>query len=153
MKIAAVGVLASLVLVACGGSDPPGSPAPSTTPPAPSSPSASVETPVPSPSGDGFCVDRAILGDVYRLVRAGTAPYRKAAAYVTAAGKVMRADISSASTDLGARKLRQSVLYLNTLRLAILGAAQNYPEDFAVRQFTNGLVDRVRDISGALDCP
>lgn len=146
MRTAAIGVLASLVLVACSGS---GRPTPSIPPS--STPAASVET--PSPSGEGFCVDRVILGDVYRLVRAGTAPYRKAAAYVTAAGKVMRVDATSASTDLGARKLRQLVLYLNTLRLAILGAARNYPEDFAVRQFTNGLVDRVRDISGALDCP
>jgi hypothetical protein len=65
----------------------------------------------------------------------------------------MRADADLASTDLGARKLRQFVLFLNTLRLAILGAAANYPGDFAVKQFTNGLVDRVADIAGELDCP
>ncbi|MGZ5297836.1 MAG: hypothetical protein ACXWEJ_09270 [Actinomycetota bacterium] len=98
-------------------------------------------------------MDRAVIGDVYRLIRAGIVPYRQAAASVTSAGKVMRADVDSASTDLGARKLRQLVLYLNTLRLAILGAAENYPGDFAVKQFTNGLVDRVSDISGELDCP
>ena len=108
---------------------------------------------MPSPSGEGFCVDRFIIGDVYRLVRAGAVPYREAAAFVTAAGKVMRVDAGSVSTELGAFKLRQFALYLNTLRLAILGAAQNYPEDYAVRQFNNGLVGRVQDISGALDCP
>jgi len=151
MKIAAIGLLLSAVLVACSGSDPSVPSSPST--PVPSSPAAPVETPAPSPSGEGFCADRAIIGDVYRLVRAGTVPYREAAAFVTAAGKVMRVDAGSASTELGAFKLRQFPLYLNTLRLAILGAAENYPEDYAVRQFNNGLVGRVQDISGALDCP
>jgi len=77
----------------------------------------------------------------------------EAAASVVAAAKIMRADAGSASTDLGARKLRQFVLYLNTLRLAILGSVENYPEDFSVRQYTKGLVDRVVDISGELGCP
>jgi hypothetical protein len=45
------------------------------------------------------------------------------------------------------------VFYLNTLRLAILGSVENYPDDFAVKQFTNGLVARVQDLSGELDCP
>jgi hypothetical protein len=148
MKAAAIVILASLVLVACSGSDPSDSSASSISSPTPTP----VETPTPSPSSEGFCVDRAIIGDVYRLVRAGTVPYRQAAASVTAAGKVMRADAESAS-DVGARKLRQFVIYLNTLRLAILGAAANYPGDFAVRQFTNGLVDNVQDLSSALDCP
>jgi hypothetical protein len=49
--------------------------------------------------------------------------------------------------------MRQLVLYLNTLRLAILGAAENYPGDFAVRQFNRGLVARVQDLSDELDCP
>jgi hypothetical protein len=65
----------------------------------------------------------------------------------------MRANADLASNDLGARKIRQFVLYLNTLRLAILGAVVNYPDDYAVRQFTNGLVARVADISDTLDCP
>jgi hypothetical protein len=150
MKTAALGIVASLVLIACSGGGPSGSPAPSISSPALSTP---VETPVPSPSGEGFCTDRAVIGDAYRLVRAGAVPYRQAAASVTAAGKVMRADIPSAPTDLAARKLRQFVLYLNTLRLAILGAVENYPEDFAVKQFTGGLVDRVRDVLGEYDCP
>ena len=98
-------------------------------------------------------MDRDIIGDVYRLLRAGVVPYRQAAASVVAAAKIMRADAGSASTDLGARKLRQFVLYLNTLRLAILGSVENYPEDFSVRQYTKGLVDRVVDISGELGCP
>jgi hypothetical protein len=152
MRFAAVAVVASLVVTACSGSDQPGSPTRSAPSPAPSTP-VRDETPTPSPSGEGFCVDRALIGDVYRLIRAGTVPYRDAAASVTSAGKVMRVDAASAPTDLGARKLRQFVLYLNTLRLAILGAAENYPGDFAVKQFTNGLVDRVQDISGELDCP
>jgi hypothetical protein len=151
MRIAATRVLVMLLLIACSGSGPSGSTAPASA--APSSPTGPVETPAPSPSGEGFCVDRAIIGDVYRVVRSGTVPYRQAAASVTAAGKVMRADAGSAATDLGTRKLRQFALYLNTLRLAILGAAENYPEDFAVKQFTTGLVDRVVDISGELDCP
>ena len=45
------------------------------------------------------------------------------------------------------------MLYLNTLRLAILGAVENYPDDYAVKQFTNGLVARVADIADTLDCP
>jgi hypothetical protein len=150
VKTVAIGLLVSLVVVSCSGSESSDSPAPST--PAPSSPTVSVETPTPSQSGD-FCVDRVIIGDVYRMIRAGTVPYRQAAASVTAAGKVMRVDAESASTDLGARKLRQFVLYLNTLRLAILGSVENYPEDFAVKQFNDGLVDRVADIAGELDCP
>ena len=67
--------------------------------------------------GEGFCGDRRVIGDVYDLVRAGTVPYRQAAASVVAAGKVMRADVSLAGNGPGARKLRQFVLYLNTLRL------------------------------------
>ena len=145
MRAAAIGVVVSLVLVGCSGSSTPSIPSSST-------PAASVESPTPSISGD-FCVDRVVIGDVYRLIRAGIVPYRQAAASVTAAGKVMRADAGPGTTDLVARKLRQFVLYLNTLRLAILGAAENYPGDFAVRKFTNGLVDRVSDISGELDCP
>jgi hypothetical protein len=147
MKIVAIGVVAALFSIACGGSDPSGSPTRSTTVP------TATDTPTPSASTGDFCVDRAVVGDVYRLVRAGTVPYRRAAAAVTAAGKVVRADTDSAPAGIGERKLRQFVLYLNTLRLAILGAAENYPGDFAVRQFNNGLVDRVVDISGALDCP
>ena len=150
MKTAAVGFLLSAVLVACSGSDSSVPPAPSAAPP--SSPATPVDTPAPSPSVEGFCVDRAIIGDVYRLVRTGVVPYRGAAAFVTAAGKVMRANVDSAPTGLGARKLHQLVLYLNTLRLAILGAVANYPEDFAVRQFNSGLVPRVQDISDELAC-
>ncbi len=147
MRTAAIGVVAALILVACSGSDSSGSPTLSTASPAP------VETPTQNPSGGDFCVDRAIIGDVYRMVRAGAVGYRQAAAAVVAAGKVMRSDADSAPTDLGAKKLRQFVLYLNTLRLAILGSVENYPDDFAVRQFNNGLVDRVQDLSDALDCP
>lgn len=152
MKIAATGLLISFALVACSGSDASGPPEPSITSPATSTPAVPV-TPTPSPSGLGFCVDRDVIGGAFRLLRAGTVPYREAAAYVTAASKVMRADVGSASTDLGAQKLRQFALYLNTLRLAILGSAENYPEDFAVRQFTNGLARHLRDIAGELDCP
>ena len=92
------------------------------------------------------------MGDVYRLVTEGTAPYREAAAAVTAVGKVVRTNIPLASTDVGAKKLRQLVLYLNTLRLAILGVGENYPGDFAVKQFTRGLLPRVQDISDELGC-
>ena len=147
MRISTIEVLASLVLVACSGS---GAPAPPTGSSAPSSP---VVTPTPSISAQGFCADRPVIGDVYREIRAGTIGYRAAAASVTAAGKVMRADADLASSNLAAKKLRQFVLYLNTLRLAILGAAENYPGDFSVKQFTNGLVDHVADIAGTLDCP
>ncbi len=98
-------------------------------------------------------MDRYIIGDVYHLIRAGTVPYRQAAAAVVVAAKAMRVDAGSAATDRGAMKLRQFALYLNTLRLAILGSVENYPGDFAVKQFTNGLVDRVVDIAGELDCP
>ncbi len=45
------------------------------------------------------------------------------------------------------------MLYLNTLRLAILGAVENYPDDYAVNQFTKGLVPRVADIAGTLELP
>lgn len=148
MRAAAIVLALSLAMAACSGSS--GSPTPSIAPPAPSSPAA---TPTPSASEQGFCSDRGVIGDVYRLIRAGAASYRDAAGAVTAAGKVMRADVLLADPGSGARKLRQFVLYLNTLRLAVLGAAENYGDDFAVKQFTNGLVDRVADIAGALDCP
>jgi hypothetical protein len=148
MKAAAIGFVMSVVLVACSGSDAGAPSSPSAG--VPSSPT-SVETPSANPSG--FCADRIVIGDLYHLIRAGTVPYRQAAASATAVGKLMRADAELASNDLGARKIRQFVLYLNTLRLAILGAATNYPEDFAVNQFTKGLVDRVGDIADALDCP
>jgi hypothetical protein len=153
MRNTAIGLLVSVALVACSGSGDPGSPTPSTTSAVPSSPSSPAGTPTPSASAKGFCADRAVIGDVYREVRAGTIGYRDAAARVAAASKVMRADVGLADAGPGARKLRQFVLYLNTLRLAILGAAENYPGDFAVKQFTNGLVDNVRDLVDALDCP
>ena len=112
---------------------------------------APVEKPTLSPSG--FCADRSVVGDLYHEIRAGTVPYRQLAASTAAVGKLMRANADLASNDLGARKIRQFVLYLNTLRLAILGAADNYPDDYAVKQFTNGLVARVADIADTLDCP
>jgi hypothetical protein len=147
MKTSLMVLVASLAVVACSGSDPSDSPTPSTIP---STPTATAS---PSTSTGDFCVDRVVIGDVYRLVREGTVSYRQAAAAVVAAGKIMRVDADSAPTDVGARKLRQFALYLNTLRLAILGSVENYPGDFSVKQFTNGLVDRVADISGELDCP
>jgi hypothetical protein len=148
MKAAAIGIIAALVVVACNGSDPSGSPSP-TSPPA----SPPVETPTQIPSSGDFCAHRAVVGYAYRLVREGTVPYRQAAAAVVAASKVMRADVGSVPAGVGARKLRQFVFVLNTLRLAILGAAENYPEDYAVKQYMNALVDRVQDLSDALDCP
>jgi len=87
------------------------------------------------------------------MIREGTVPYRQAAASAAAVGKLMRANADLATTDRGAQKLRQFALYLNTLRLALMGAAVNYPDDYAVRQFTNGLVGRVADIADELDCP
>jgi hypothetical protein len=149
VRLAAIGIVACLALIACTSSDPP-SPGPSTTS---SIPGAPEESPMPSPSDLGFCVDRVVISEAFRMLRAGTVSYRYAAEYVTAASKVIRADADSASTALGAKKLRQFALYLNTLRLAILGSAENYVEDFAVRQFTSGLAARLRDISGELDCP
>ncbi len=149
VKLATIGVIASLALIACTSSDPP-SPGPPATSSAPVQP---AESPMPSPSGAGFCVDRVVISEVFRLLRAGTVPYREAAAYVTAASKVVRADAESVTTTLGAKKLRDFALYLNTLRLAVLGSAENYPDDFAVRQFTTGLASRVQDVSGELDCP
>jgi len=147
MRTALIGLLVSVLLVACSGSESP----PPTTPSA--SPSTSPESPTPSVSNAGFCEDRGAIGDVYRLVREGTVPYRQAAASVTALAKFIRADAASASTSRGATKIRQLALYLNTLRLAILGAVENYPEDFAVTQFTRGLPARVQDIADELDCP
>ena len=138
----------AVVLAACSSSSPTASPSPSPT--IPSSPSPVGK---PTLSASGFCEDRSIVGDLYDTIRAGTVPYRQAAASAAAVGKLMRADAGLASSDLGTRKIRQFVLYLNTLRLAILGAAPNYPDDFAVKQFTNGLVDRVAEIAAALDCP
>jgi hypothetical protein len=110
-----------------------------------------VEKPTLTPSG--FCADRSVVGDLYHEIRAGTVPYRQLAASTAAVGKLMRANADLASSDLGARKIRQLVLYLNTLRLAILGAVENYPDDYAVHQFTKGLVPRVADIAGTLNCP
>jgi hypothetical protein len=150
MRRAAIALMMSIALVACSGSgsDAIGPSSPSTT--APSTPSP-VEKPTLSPSG--FCADRSVVGDLYHEIRAGTVPYRQLAASTVAVGKLMRANADLASNDLGARKIRQFVLYLNTLRLAILGAVVNYPDDYAVKQFTNGLVARVADIADTLNCP
>ncbi len=150
MKAAAIALVMSVVLAACSGS---GSDATSPSSPpttVPSTPSP-VEKPTLSPSG--FCADRSVVGDLYHEIRAGTAPYRQLAASTAAVGKLMRANADLASNDLGARKMRQFALYLNTLRLAILGAVVNYPDDYAVKQFTNGLVARVADIATTLNCP
>ena len=148
MKTAAIGLMVTVLLVACSSSDHTVSPSPSTT--VASSPTP-VEKPTLTPSG--FCADRSVVGDLYHEIRAGTVPYRQVAASTAAVGKLMRANADLASNDLGARKIRQFALYLNTLRLAILGAVVNYPDDYAVRQFTNGLVARVEDIAAALGCP
>jgi hypothetical protein len=152
MKAAAIALVMSFGLVACSGSgsgsdatDPSSSP---TTVPSTPSP---VEKPTLSPSG--FCADRTVVGDLYHQIRAGTVPYRQVAASTTAVGKLMQGDAALASTKIGAYKLRQFRLYLNTLRLAILGAALNYPRDYAVKQFTNGLVARTADIADTLNCP
>lgn len=153
MRSVVVGLLVPLALVACSGSD-----ASTSTPAATSSDGTSSSptpggTSLPSPSGEGFCAHRPIIDDVVALVRAGDEPYRRAAAFVTAAGKVMRVDAATAPTDVGAFKMRQLALVLNTLRLAILGAAANYPGDFSVRQFTSSLPGRVAQISAEVDCP
>jgi hypothetical protein len=157
IRAVAIGLLMSLLLVACGGSGA-STPTPmSTSPPSSSagpssSPTPSV-TPLPSPSGDGFCTDRSVIDDVVTLVRSGDEPYRRAAAFVTAAGKVMRVDAGSAPTARSAFKMRQLALVLNTLRLAILGAAENYPDDFSVGQFTSSLSARSAQISNEISCP
>jgi hypothetical protein len=154
MRAAAVGLLVSLLLVACSGSNAPAptpiSPSTSSVGP-PSSPTPSV-TPLPSPSGDGFCTDRSVIDEVVTLVRSGDEPYRRAAAFVTAAGKVMRVDAGSARTARSAFKMRQLALVLNTIRLAILGAADNYPGDFSVGQFTTSLSARAAQISREVGC-
>ena len=148
VKRATIGIVMSIVLVACSGSGADPSSSPSTPPPTSTGP---VEHATLSPSG--FCEDRSIVGDLYDTIRAGTVPYRQAAASAAAVGKLMRANAELAPTDRGARTLRQFALYLNTLRLALMGAVVNYPDDYAVKQFTNGLVDRVADLSAELDCP
>ena len=148
MKAVAIGFVMSVVLVACSGSD-------ATGPSSPPSTVQSSSTPVEQPTltASGFCADRSVVGDLYHTIRAGMVPYRQVAASTAAVGKLMRANADLASSDLGARKIHQFALYLNTLRLAILGAADNYPDDYAVKQFTNGLVARVADIADTLDCP
>ena len=152
MKHAALVLMVSVVLAACSGSGA-GSNAtgPSSLPSTVSSTPGPVEKPTLSPSG--FCADRSVVGDLYHEIRAGQVPYRQLAASTATVGKLMRANADLASNDLGARKIRQFVLYLNTLRLAILGAVENYPDDYAVKQFTNGLVPRVADIADTLNCP
>jgi hypothetical protein len=158
MRAMSVGLLVSLALVACSGSDPPPSP-PTANPVSAStssdgaSSSPTPEPSLPSPSGDGFCTDRPIIDHVVALVAAGDEPYRRAAAFVTAAGKVFRGDAGSAASDASAFKMRQLALVLNTLRLAILGAADNYPSDFSVLQFTSSLPGRVTQISNEIGCP
>jgi hypothetical protein len=149
VKAATIGIALTVLLIACSGSDAAApSSSPSTTTPAATGP---VEHATLSPSG--FCEDRSIVGDLFDTIRVGTVPYRQAAASTAAVGKLMRANAELAPTDRGARTLRQFALYLNTLRLALMGAAVNYPEDYAVKQFTNGLVSRVADVSAELDCP
>jgi hypothetical protein len=149
VKTATIGIVMSIALIGCSSSDPADpSSSPSTTTPSSTGP---VEHATLSPSG--FCEDRRIVGDLYDTIRTGTVPFRQAAASAAAVGKLMRANAELAPTDRGALKLRQFALYLNTLRLALMGAAANYPDDYAVKQFTNGLVNRVADISAEFDCP
>jgi hypothetical protein len=71
MKTAAIGLMVTVLLVACSSSDHAVSPSPSTT--ATSSPTP-VEKPTLTPSG--FCADRSVVGDLYHEIRAGTVPYR-----------------------------------------------------------------------------
>lgn len=157
MRTAAIGLLVSLALAACGvaggGGSTAGSPSATLAPSSPTASPTLPPLPLPSPSGEGFCTDRAIIDDVVVLVRGGVRPYRLVAAFITAAGKIVRADSGSAPTDLAGFKMRQLSLVLNTLRLAVRGAVENYPEDFAVRQLTNALPARVRDVSREAGCP
>ena len=144
-----LGVVLCLGLVACSGSDDPVASSPSTSSVASPTPEGSAG---PSPSGEGFCTDRVVVGDAYQIVKDGAVSYQQAAAAVIAAGKVIRTNVELASTDVAAKKLRQLVLFLNTMRLAILGAAENYPDDYAVKQLMTGLLPRVQDISDDLGC-
>lgn len=153
MKTAFTGLVfvLALALAACDS----GRPAVSGSPAAPtgrSGPTGLTGVSLPSPSGDGFCVDRAIIGDASDLIRAADQPFRRVAAFVGATQRILGADASSVQSSLGRFKLRQLVLTLNTLRLAVLGAAANYPGDFSVRKFTNALPTTVVDVSNAVGC-
>ena len=154
MRTAFTGVVLFLTLAACGGKGPAASPSAQV----PSGPTGSSGTTgstgvsLPIPSGGGVCADRAIIDDVINLIHAGDQPFRRVAAFIGATQRILGADALRVQLSLAKFKVRQLVLVLNTLRLGVLGAAENYPGDFSVRQFTDALPDRVAEVSRAVAC-
>lgn len=145
------------MLVACSGGASPsegGTPAPSSP-----SPSPSVGTPTPGAleppeaSGAGFCEDRGLVGRALRIVRAGDSPFGQVAAYVGAVAGIVRADAREVPDPQGRFKVRQLSIAIDTLRLAVEGAADNYDQgDYAVRQLVRAIPSRVASVSGAVGC-
>lgn len=163
MKPALVGLLAVLLFPACTRSSPAGSTtAPVPTLSSPSSPVGPIFSPtspeptplsMPTSSGQGFCADRPVVAETVALVRRATEPYRRVASFVRATQAIVQADATSAPSTLAAFKIRQLAIVIGTLAEAVKGAAENYPDDFAVREWTADVPVRVRIASRASGCP
>jgi len=127
----------------------------STAPTAAGSPSPPPATPtpaLPTPTGGGFCQDRAYVLAVADMVRAGEEPWRHVAAYITATRRIVRADAASAPTPLAAFKIRQLAVVLDTMGLAVKGSVENYPDDTASQGWARDLPGRVQEVSASDRC-
>jgi hypothetical protein len=167
MRRAFVLVIVSSFLAACGSSTPAAGPTgptgpsatastPSPTPIGPTfstTPSAPTPAPLPSPSGKGFCTDRSVVDDVVSLVKRADESFQQVALYVSGAEQIIRNDATGAPSSTGAFKIRQLALTLDTLRQAVLGAADNYPDDFSVREWTGSLPGFADKVAAANNCP
>ena len=162
MKRTLGGLLAVLLLGACSGTGSTTSAtAPVTTLPisaSPVGPTFSPTSPTPTPlsmptsSGQGFCADRPVVARSVALVRRATEPYRQVVRFVRATQAIVQKDATSASSTLGAFKIRQLAIVIGTLAEAVKGAAENYPDDFAVREWRGNVPARVRIASKVNGC-
>lgn len=147
--------VAVVALAACSGSGGPTSSSTPTPPTAGSPTGAPAPGPLDPPvaSGEGFCTDRGLVTAAIYQIAIGTAPYRRVAAYVGGVARIIQTDAAEVPRAERARfKVRQLGYLVATLRLAVLGAAENYPGDFAVRSIVRALPDRVERVSATAGC-
>lgn len=156
MRPRAAAVGAALILaVSCGGSGSPASEAPSSPSSALSATGSSappVSMPIPSPSGAGFCTDRAVVDQLITYIKTAGAPYRQIVVRTVATAGVVRADIPLAPTSVAAVKTRGLAITLDTLAAAVKGSVENYPDDFSVRAYVQIVPARARKLSLVSGC-
>ncbi len=107
---------------------------------------------LPRASGEGFCTDRKIIADAIALIEGHRESAHQLFDYVRAAAEIVRGDARSAPTPAAALKIRQLAVEVNTLALAVKGAAANYPIDFSVRAYSRIIPFRVRKVSAVNGC-